>query len=71
MQIVVEILQVASMQANKTRIMYGAGLSFKQMNEYLPHLIKKSLLEYNEKSKTYKTTASGIEVLRKYDTLKL
>jgi predicted transcriptional regulator len=50
--------------------MYGATLSYKQMNEYLPQLISKGLLEYNEK-KTYKTTAKGLEALANFQKLKM
>jgi predicted transcriptional regulator len=51
--------------------MYGATLSYKQMNEYLPHLIGKGLLEYNEKTKTYKTTANGLEALANFQKIKM
>jgi predicted transcriptional regulator len=70
-QIIIEILQVAAKDANKTRIMYGANMSFVQMNEYLPQLIDKGLLEYNEKEKLYKTTAAGLEALSHYRRLNL
>ena len=64
-------MQAATDSVNKTRIMYGAGLSFKQMNEYLPQLVDKGLLEYNEKTKVYKITAAGVEALSHYQKLSL
>jgi predicted transcriptional regulator len=70
-QIIVEILQVAANDANKTRIMYGAALSFKQMTEYLPQLVDKGLLEYNDKKKVYKVTAAGLDALSHYQKLNL
>lgn len=70
-QIITEILQIAGNAANKTRIMYGASLSFKQMNEYLPQLVNKGLLEYSDKTSTYKITAAGLEALSHYQKLSL
>jgi predicted transcriptional regulator len=51
--------------------MYGAGMSFKQMAEYLPPLVEKGLLEYNEKTNVYKITAAGSEALGHYQKLSL
>lgn len=49
----------------KTRIM----LSFSQLEEYFPLLLRNGLLEYHEIKKTYKITGKGSHVLELCDSL--
>ena len=54
--IIAMILQAAINGATKTRIMYGAYLSYAQVKEYLSFLIEKDLIRYEEGSAIYKLT---------------
>jgi len=42
-----EVLFIASVRARKTRIMYGANLSFRQVQKYLNTLLNNGLLEHD------------------------
>jgi predicted transcriptional regulator len=48
--------------------MYGASLSFVQLNEYLSFLLDANLLEAieNPKKRRYKTTKKGLQYLQCY-----
>ena len=66
--IIAEILEIAKEGTLKTQIMYGANLSFTQLNDYLGFTLKINLLEKtrrNEK-KVYKTTEKGMDFLQRY-----
>jgi predicted transcriptional regulator len=67
-QIIEGILKTASNGAYKTQIMYGTGLSFRQLTAYLSFLIKIGLLEATEKDEKhiYKTTIKGMQYLEDY-----
>ena len=69
--IIAEILNVAREGSLKTQIMYGANLSFAQLNEYLSFLLKINLLKTNtgDERTVYKTTAKGIKYLRNYEEI--
>ena len=64
--IIAMILQAAINGATKTRIMYGAYLSYAQVKEYLSFLIEKDLIRYEEGSAVYKLTQKGVQLLRVY-----
>jgi len=66
--IIADILDVAKRGAIKTRIMYGASLSFAQLNEYLSFLLDMNLLEVVESPNRtlYKTTKKGLRYLQGY-----
>ena len=66
LDIVRDMLSVASVKARKTRIMYQANLSFVQLEKYLGDLLEKGLLDYDGDS-YYLTTKKGLEFLRLYD----
>ena len=51
--------------ATKTRLMYGAYLSYYQIEEYLDLLIGKQLLHLEEQSRMYKLTEKGLDFLHK------
>jgi predicted transcriptional regulator len=65
LDIVREILSIASAKVCKTRIMYGANLSFLQLEKYLSTLLGNALLWFDGDS-GYLTTASGKEFLKLY-----
>jgi len=66
--IIAEILGIAKYGQKKTQIMYGANLSFRQLEEYLSLLLGASLLEKsnNPTKNMYKTTKKGMECLDSY-----
>jgi predicted transcriptional regulator len=64
--ITVEILQSAKEGNRKSKIMNEAFLSFIQIEEYLEMLKVNKLLEYEEKSKMFKTTVKGLVLLEVY-----
>ena len=66
LDIVRDMLSVASVKARKTRIMYQANLSFVQLEKYLHDLLEKGLLNYDGDS-CYAITKKGLEFLRLYD----
>ena len=65
LDIVREILSIALVKVCKTRIMYGANLSFLQLEKYLSALLGNALLSFDGDS-GYLTTASGKEFLQLY-----
>lgn len=61
-----QILEIANGGGvTKTKIMYGALLSYPQMKEYLILLTDKGLLHYDEDVRTFKITEKGLWVLDK------
>lgn len=66
LDIVRDILVVASVKARKTRIMYQANLSFVQVKKYLRNLLEKKLLKCDGDS-CYLITEKGLEFLKLYD----
>jgi len=71
LHIMAELLRIARRGALKTQLMYGANLSFAQLNDYLSFLISTGLLEtFQEGSKLiYKATSKGLEFLTNYDKI--
>ncbi len=69
LDIVRDILIVASVRVKKTRIMYQANLSFIQVKKYLRHLLKKDLLK-REGDSFYLITEKGLEFLELYQKYK-
>ena len=67
--IIAMILQAAINGATKTRIMYGAYLSYAQVKEYLSFLIEKDLIRYEEGSGLYKLSQKGHQLLRVYEDI--
>jgi len=65
LDIVRDMLSVASNRARKTRIMYQANLSYVQVEKYLRHLMENGLLAHDEGS-FYLITRKGQEFLRSY-----
>jgi predicted transcriptional regulator len=66
MDIAAAILERAKDGAIKTRIMYGAFLSFPQLKEYLQILMDSGLVEYVKEERTYHTTDKGRRFLKMY-----
>jgi predicted transcriptional regulator len=70
-EIAAQILQAANdhNEITKTKIIYVAFLSYKQLQEYLPPLIQNGLLEYLEGTKRYKITEKGLKFLKMYEQM--
>ena len=66
LDIVRDVLSIASVKVRKTRIMYGANLSFVQLEKYLMLLLGSGLLEHDGDS-GYLVTERGIKFLQLYD----
>ncbi len=66
-EIVAQMLELANDGITKTRIMYGAFLSYPQLKEYLAMLVENNLLDYDNETQHYKTTAKGMQFLRLYN----
>lgn len=69
MEINAEILKLTSNYTeglSKTKIMYEALLSYKQLKDYLGILIGDGLLIHNSDTKRYIVTEKGISFLNKY-----
>jgi len=66
LEIVRDILLIASVKVKKTRIMYQANLSYTHMVKYLNSLLESGLIECDEDS-CYFITKKGKEFLQKYN----
>lgn len=62
-----EILRIADKGVAKTRIMYGAYLSFTQLKEYLQLLVDNGMLSYDGDAMQYKTTEVGRNFVKTYE----
>jgi predicted transcriptional regulator len=73
--IIIEILKTAVDGRIKTHIMYKAKLSYAQLNEYLPSLVRNGFLENTTiKNKRYqkrvfKTTPKGLRLIENFETM--
>jgi len=69
--IIAELLRIAKRGALKTQLMYGANLSFAQLNSYLSFLISTKLLKTVQEGTRviYKTTSKGLEFLANYEKI--
>ena len=65
LDIVQTILSITSVRVRKTKIMYGANLSFRQVQKYLCVLLRNGLLEHDVDS-GYLITNAGREFLSLY-----
>ena len=63
-----DILAIVSDNAKKTRIMYGANLSYKVLQKYLAEVVGASLAEYDDGSQRYILTSKGEKFLTAYRT---
>jgi len=66
LEIVRDMLFIASVKVRKTRIMYRANLSFRQTEKYLKSLLENGLLEYQNDS-CYVITRRGKDFLQMYE----
>ena len=68
-EIVGNILEAANGGTTKTKIMYKAFISYNQLKEYLSVLIENNLLEYIDRTQTFKTTEKGLFFLKMHNAI--
>ena len=49
--------------------MYRAFLSYNQLREYLPVLIKNNLIKYHDETETFWTTEKGLKFLKTHNEI--
>jgi len=64
--IIADILEVVSLDAKKTQIMFQANLSYKALNKYLSMILEASLITFEEDQRCYKLTNKGHTFLNAY-----
>jgi predicted transcriptional regulator len=70
--LIASILEITSSGgASKTKIMYGAFLSYMQLKGYLSLLLEKDLIEYQnrEQPSSFRTTDKGMHFLQIYNQI--
>ena len=65
-EILLEILRLCAVEggAHKTRVMYGAALSYRQANDYLSQCFDRKLLWWARDTKTFRLTEKGLKAMR-------
>ena len=66
LDIIADILNVASRNAKKTQIMYQANLSYRVMQRYLAEIAGAQLISFEDGSHSYTLTDKGREFLEAY-----
>ncbi len=66
LDIIADILNVASRNAKKTQIMYQANLSYKVLQKYLTEIVEASLISFENAQHYYVLTPKGQEFLEAY-----
>ena len=66
LDIIADILHVASQNAKKTQIMYQANLSYKVLTKYLTEASEASLINFEDEKQCYTLTTKGREFLEAY-----
>lgn len=66
LDIIADILLVASRNAKKTQIMYQANLSYKVLKRYLAEIVEASLIHFEREKQCYMLTSKGREFLEAY-----
>ena len=72
-EIIADMLKVGENGAGKTQIMYGANMSYSQIQKYLGYLISQGYIDQikiGNPSVTYQVTDSGLKLLRLIDSIK-
>jgi predicted transcriptional regulator len=66
LDIIADILHVASQEAKKTQIMYQANLSYKVLQRYLNEVTGASLVQFMGENQSYLITSKGQDYLSAY-----
>ena len=70
MEILAMVLKSSMRGAAKTRLMYGAYLSYAQLKEYLTFALERDLLVYDDGLQVYRLTTKGLRYLNAYEEVK-
>ena len=68
LDIIADILHIASKNAKKTQIMYQANLSYRVLQRYLTEISGAQLISFEDGSHLYTLTDKGKEFLEAYET---
>ena len=68
-EITAMILDAATGEATKIKIMYNTYLSYNQLKEYISILLENNLLEYFEGARTFRTTEKGLNFLKMHNEI--
>ena len=71
-EIIAEMLKVGENGAGKTKIMYNANMSYKQIQKYLGFLMNEGFIdkvEVGNPSVTYKVTDRGLDLLNSINNI--
>jgi len=66
LDIIADMLHVASQGAKKTQIMYQANLSYRLLTKYLAEVSKACLVSFERKRRRYVLTSKGKQFLEVY-----
>jgi len=66
LDIIADILHVASGGAKKTQIMYQANLSYRLLTKYLAEIRKACLIRFEHEERCYMLTLKGKKFLERY-----
>lgn len=64
--IIADILEVVSLDAKKTQIMFKANLSYKVLIKYLSEILEASLITFEQERRCYTLTNKGHDFLETY-----
>jgi len=67
LDIIADILNVASRNAKKTQIMYQANLSYSVMQRYLAEIVEAQLIAFEDEKQHYSLTSKGQGFLDAYE----
>ena len=67
LDIIADILNVASRNAKKTQIMYQANLSYRVLQRYLAEIVDAQLIAFEDSKQNYSLTSKGREFLDAYE----
>jgi len=72
-EIIADMMEVGENGAGKTRIMYGANMSYSQIQKYLGYLMRQGFIDKVEVGNpvvTYQMTDSGLKLLQLINSIK-
>ena len=72
-EIIADMLEVGENGAGKTQIMYGANMSYSQIQKYLGYLMAQGFIDkmkMGNPSVTYKVTDNGLKLLELIGSIK-
>ena len=68
-EIIDTMLRSIGSGATKTRLMYGAFLSYAQLKEYLTFLQNRNLIRYEQGTQLYTMTEKGLKFMNAFEEI--